>query len=147
MPDRPIYLDHHATTPTDPRVVEAMLPFFTESFGNAASRTHAFGWEAEKAVEKASDAAAPFMTGTDCAQEEAEANRAPIGSAAHLVLRAAEPWSPATHHLFPAAARARARELLWLGYGLSVQPRFRGEQASFFDVWQVYFLPWAVSRV
>jgi cysteine desulfurase len=50
---KPVYLDHHATTPVDPRVLEAMLPYFTEDFGNPASRQHAYGWRAQEAVDKA----------------------------------------------------------------------------------------------
>jgi cysteine desulfurase len=50
---RPVYLDHHATTPVDPRVVDAMMPYFNEHFGNATSKHHQYGWTAEAAVEKA----------------------------------------------------------------------------------------------
>ena len=57
----PIYMDYNATTPCDKRVVEAMLPYFTEKFGNAASHTHGFGWQAEEAVESAREQVAKLI--------------------------------------------------------------------------------------
>ena len=57
----PVYLDYNATTPCDPRVAEAMMPYFTSHFGNAASRTHVYGWQAAEAVDYAREQLAKLI--------------------------------------------------------------------------------------
>jgi cysteine desulfurase len=120
----PIYMDNHSTTPVDPRVLEAMLPYFSEHFGNAASKSHAFGWRAEEAVEDARAEVARLVGAT--AREivftsgATESDNLAVKGAARFAAQAAQTGKPGTrrhvvtckteHHAVLDAARALARE-------------------------------------
>lgn len=119
-----IYLDNHATTPVDPRVLERMLPYFTEHFGNAASRNHAYGWRAEEAADVARERVAELIgaTGREIifCSGATEANNLAI-------LGAAEAYASKGKHLVTQATEHKAvldplRLLAKRGYSLTVLP-------------------------
>lgn len=88
----PVYMDHAATTPCDPRAVEAMLPYFTEKFGNSGSRNHQFGWQAEEGIDHARQQAAALIGATDkeiiFTSGSTESNNIAIKGAAYMYAKA-----------------------------------------------------------
>jgi cysteine desulfurase len=100
----PVYLDHHATTPVDPRVLNAMLPFFGLNFGNAASRAHSFGWAAEKAVEHARKRIA-HLAG---AQPREMVFTSGATESNNLAIKGAAEANPARNHFITVATEHRA---------------------------------------
>jgi cysteine desulfurase len=107
-----IYLDHHATTPVDARVLAAMLPFFTETFGNAASRQHRFGWDASDAVERARKQVAMLIGAGSkdivFTSGATEANNLAIKGAARAVAEAAGSGEARRDHLVTVATEHKA---------------------------------------
>lgn len=132
-PERPVYLDYHATTPVDPRVLEAMWPYFAERFGNAASVNHAYGWEAAEAVERAREQIASLLSTVP----ESLIFTSGATEANNLALKGVVSRSPAGSHLITTAAEHRAildpaRRLSRRGTALTVVPvdRFAGIDPS-----------------
>ena len=118
-----IYLDNHATTPVDPRVLDAMLPYFNEQFGNAASRSHSFGWDANNAVETARSAIARII-GAGSAQEIIFTSGATESN--NLALKgAAEYYSARGKHIITCSVEHKsildtAKRLMTQGYDVTV---------------------------
>jgi cysteine desulfurase len=102
--DRPIYLDHHATTPVDSRVLDVMLPYFGEKFGNASSVNHAFGWEAAEAVESARGKIARLLQ----ADSRSLIFTSGATEANNLVLKGVVRAAPPQSHVITTAAEHRS---------------------------------------
>ncbi|MFN0011235.1 MAG: IscS subfamily cysteine desulfurase [Phycisphaerales bacterium] len=107
----PVYFDHAATTPCDPRVVQAMLPFFTEKFGNTGSRNHQFGWQAEEGVDEARQSAAKLIGASEkeiiFTSGSTESNNLAIKGAAYLYEKAPA-GSKARGHIISATHEHKA---------------------------------------
>ncbi len=124
MPELPIYLDYNATTPCDSRVAEAMMPFFTRYFGNAASRNHSFGWQAEEAVEIAREQVAGLVG----ASPKEIVFTSGATEATNLAIKGvAEAYAPRGRHIITTATEHKAvldtcAHLEQLGYDVTVVP-------------------------
>ena len=127
----PIYLDHHSTTPVDARVLEQMVPYFREQFGNAASINHAFGWRAKKAVDRARAQVADLLH----VEPQAIVFTSGATEANNLALKGVLRASPAGSHVVTTAIEHKAvldplKRLKRQGYGVTIVPVDRQGQVD-----------------